>query len=333
MSAGRRSPGVHTRPMLRLVRTAEGPHFEFARSLLARCRFPPESSPPAAVPLAVSGGADSLALAVLCLLSGHRPVCYHVDHGLREGSADEVAIVEEAARTLAASAPEGLEASVVSLRVSVAKGANLEARARLARFSVLPEDVATGHTADDQAETVLINLLRGSSAAGLSAMAAGPRHPILRLRRAETRRVCEEAGLRWLEDPSNKEEGPLRNRVRHRLLPELAELSGRDLVPVLCRQAELLGDDEALLSELAAAIDPTSARELSAAPLPLARRAVRTWLRACNPSGHPPSAASVERVLAVASGTALACEVEGGTSVRRRQGRLVLTPDGPGRLR
>ncbi len=315
-------------PALRLVRRGEAPTRDLARRLLERCSFPPteagEGNPrPVAVACAVSGGADSLALLVLALESGLRPVAYHVDHGLRPGSADEISVVQEAARRLNQSAPADRQIETCSLSVDVTPGPNLEARAREARFAVLPPAIATGHTADDQAETVLINLLRGASGSGLAGMAAGPRHPILGVRRSETRAVCREAGLEWLEDPSNSDLGPLRNRVRHELLPRLNELSGRDLVPVLCRQAELLRDDAALLDELAAVVDPTDARQLTAAPLPLARRAVRAWLRQATPGSHPPSSAAVDRVLAVAAGRALACEVEGGIAVRRRKGRLV----------
>jgi tRNA(Ile)-lysidine synthase len=313
-------------PALRLVRPGEVPPRDLARRLLERCSFPvaEADAAPAELPCAVSGGADSLALLVLALEAGLRPVAYHVDHGLRSGSADEFAVVEEAARRLSASLPPDRQVEARSLRVDVAPGPNLEARAREARFAVLPSPVATGHTADDQAETVLINLLRGSSGSGLSGMAPGARHPILGVRRSETRAVCREAGLEWLEDPSNEDLGPLRNRVRHELLPRLNEMSGRDLVPVLCRQAELLRDDAVLLDELAAAIDPTDARQLSAAPLPLARRAVRSWLREGTTGSHPPSSAAVERVLGVASGRALACDIGGGVAVRRRRGRLVI---------
>ncbi len=309
-------------PALRVVGPDDGPPArEFARGLLARCSFPVDVAESDVLACAVSGGADFLALLVLATEAGCKPTAYHVDHGLRPGSASEVEIVERAAFALGA--------EVVSLRVDLAPGPNLEARARAARFAVLPGGVATGHTADDQAETVLINLLRGSSTAGLAGMAAGVRHPILGLRRSETRAVCREAGLEWFEDPSNSEVGPLRNRVRQRLLPDLNELSGRDLVPILCRQADLLGDDEALLDELSLVIDPTVARQLAGAPLPLARRAIRRWLRQAGKTDHPPSAAAVDRVLRVAAGRVLACEVGGGISVRRRAGILVIERTGP----
>jgi tRNA(Ile)-lysidine synthase len=126
-----------------------------------------------------------------------------------------------------------------------------------------------------------------------------------------------------VHDPSNDSPAHRRNRVRHELLPLLDDLAARDLVPVLARQAELLRGDAELLDELAAAIDPTDAAALAAAPLPLARRAVRRWLRA-GLEQHPPDRATVDRVLDVARGDAVACEVGGGRAVRRSAGHLTL---------
>ena len=98
------------------------------------------------------------------------------------------------------------------------------------------------------------------------------------------------------------------------------DLAVRDLVPVLTRQAGLLRDDGDLLDELAATIDPRDARALSAAPVPLARRAVRRWLT----TEHPPDAATVERVLRVASGHASGCDIGSGRRVERSRQRLHL---------
>ena len=101
-----------------------------------------------------------------------------------------------------------------------------------------------------------------------------------------------------MEDPTNRDPAYLRNRIRHELVPVLCELADRDVVPILARQARLLADDAALLGELAAALDPTDARAIANAPAPLARRALREWLRC----GHPPDLATVDRVLSVAAG-------------------------------
>ncbi|MEM8902439.1 MAG: tRNA lysidine(34) synthetase, partial [Actinomycetota bacterium] len=126
---------------------------------------------------AVSGGPDSSALLVLAVAAGCDVEAIHVDHGLRPGSDREATIV--------AGTAERFGARVRSIRAPVEPGPNLEARARAARRAVLPDGTLLGHTADDQAETVLLALLRGAGIDGLGAM--GPRHrPILRLRRAET---------------------------------------------------------------------------------------------------------------------------------------------------
>jgi tRNA(Ile)-lysidine synthase len=289
--------------------------------LLARCRFPEPGTP---VACAVSGGPDSLALLVLaCAALGTggagTVTAVHVDHGLRHGSAAEADVVRAAAGRFGA--------AFRALTVHVEAGPNLEARARAARYAALPDGTLTGHTADDQAETVLLNLLRGAGLDGLGGMAP-ERRPLLRLRRTETRALCAALGLDPVVDPTNADPAFRRNRVRHELVPLLDDVAARDVVPVLARQADLLRDDAALLDELAGALDPTDARALAAAAAPLARRAVRRWLRlACGGAEqHPPDAAGVDRVLAVARGEAVACEVGGGWRVARTRNRLRLEP-------
>ena len=279
------------------------------RRLLPRATFPP---PGTAVTCAVSGGADSLALLALAVAAGCEVTAVHVDHGLRPGSGAEAERV--------AAAADRLGAGFVAERVVVGAGPNLEARARAARYAVLPAGALTGHTADDQAETVLLNLVRGAGLDGLAGIRPGPTKPLLGLRRSETRELCVELGLEPFEDPSNADLSLRRNRVRHELLPLLDAIGERDVVAVVARQAALLGEDADLLDELAAALDPTDARALGDAPPPLARRAVRRWLR----GEHPPDAATVERVLAVARGEAKAADVGGGRRVRRSNQRLAL---------
>ena len=248
----------------------------------------------------------------LAVAAGCRVTAFHIDHGLRPGSSDEARVVADTARQFGV--------AFRSQRVEVQDGPNLEARARSARYAALPPDVLTGHTADDQAETLLLNLMRGAASSGLGAMRPGPRRPLLALRRADTVALCSELGITTVTDPSNVDPRHLRNRVRHELLPLLGELAHRDLVPVLTRQASLLRDDADLLDELGAGVDPTDAKALAAAPLPLARRAVRRWLT----RQHPPDAATVERVLAVARCEAAACDLGGGYRVQRHQQRLQL---------
>jgi hypoxanthine phosphoribosyltransferase len=287
------------------------------RELLSRCTFPSGGAPLAC---AVSGGADSLALLVLAATAGCAVTAVHVDHGLRPGAEAEAEVV------LAAAARFG--ARFESHRVSVVAGPNLEARARAARFAVLPEDVATGHTMDDQAETILVNLLRGAGADGLAGMEPGPRHPILGLRRRETHALCAAAGLQPVCDESNDDPAFVRNRIRHELLPLCAHVAGRDPVPLLARQAGVLRDEVALLDSLATNLlpDPADARALARAERPLARRALRRWLRETGDGEYPPSLAEVDRTLAVAAGASVGTELTGGRRVRRTGGRLRVEP-------
>jgi tRNA(Ile)-lysidine synthase len=278
-----------------------------ATNLLARTTFPSQTD----LHCAVSGGADSLALLLLAVRSESHVTAWHVDHGLRPESLNDAAYVEDICKEL------GVAYELRS--VEVAPGANLEARARDARYAVLPADVLIGHTADDQAETVLINLLRGSGTAGLAGMRRVDR-PLLGIRRSETHALCAELGVTPAHDSMNDDLRFQRVRIRKEVMPLLVDIAKRDVVDVLARQAAILRDDDDVLEELAAMIDPTDARAISAAPLPLARRAIRQWLS--NPK--PPDLATVERVLAVARGEANACDVGGGRSVRRSRQRLEL---------
>ena len=280
---------------------------ESAAQLLARCNFP---SPGTKIDCAVSGGQDSMAMLLLAVLNGCEVTAFHVDHSLRHGSDQEAKIVARLA--------EQIGASFVSKTVKVEPGANLEARARNARFEVLPQQIATGHTADDQAETLLINLLRGAGLQGLAGMRQSHSHPILNLRRSETEMLCRELEIECVVDPTNADMKFLRNQVRHQLLPLMNQVSQRDVALVLARQADLFRDDNDFLDDLAKQIDPTDAKALLVAPITLARRAIRIWLTAI----YPPDAATVERVLDVARGKTTACEIGLNREVRRSSQRL-----------
>jgi tRNA(Ile)-lysidine synthase len=282
---------------------------ELVVDFLSRCTFP---KPGSKIDCAVSGGADSVALLVLAVASGCEVTAWHVDHHLRPDGAREAALVQ----TLA----ERLGCQFELRHVTIDDSANVEARARDARFAVLPQGVMTGHTADDQAETMLVNLIRGAGSRGLAAMTPSTSKPILALRRSETHALCSALGLEVVVDPTNDSPAFQRNRIRNEVMPLLADIAARDVVAVLTRQADLLRDDDALLDELARALDPTDAKALVAAPRALARRAVRLWLS----DRYPPDVATVDRVLGVASGEATACDIEGARRVRRSQQRLIL---------
>lgn len=287
--------------------------------LSARCEFPPTGEP---VACAVSGGADSLTLLVLAAAAGCEVTAFHVDHGLRAGSESEAAVVADVAACVGARSR--------SLRVTVAPGPNLEARARAARYGALPPGVLTGHTADDRAETVLLHLLRGAGPTGMAGIQRSARRPLLDLRRRDTEGLCTELGLTAVEDPSNQDPAFRRNRVRHELLPLMSDIADRDVVAVLVRQADLFAGLDDAVADLASGIDATSAAELRAAPAGVAGAAVRAWLLAEGVGdGYPADGATVERVLAVAGNDQVATEVGGGWRVARARGRLSVARPGP----
>jgi len=281
--------------------------------LLARCSFPP---PGTRATCAVSGGADSLSLLVLATAAGCDVTAVHVDHGIRPGSQAEADVV--------AAAADRFGARFRAERVTVLPGPNLQARARAARYGILPADVLTGHTCDDLAETVVLNLLRGAGRPGLAGIRQSQRRPMLALRRTETAALCVEEGLAPLRDPTNDDRAHRRTRVRKEVLPLLDDVAGRDVVPVISRVADLMGEESDLLDRLAGALDPTDAEALRDAEPALARRAVRAWLWRGMGGDHPVDLAAVDRVLDVARLDARGADVQDGWRVVRSEGRLHL---------
>ncbi|WP_394937789.1 tRNA lysidine(34) synthetase TilS [uncultured Ilumatobacter sp.] len=291
----------------------------YIAALLARCNF---AAPGTIAVCALSGGPDSAALVALAVAADLDVRTVHVDHGLRPSSADDASTAQGIA--------DRFDVPFRCERVELADGANLESRARAARRAAVGVGALTGHTADDQAETLLLRLLRGAGGAGLAAMSPGPTKPILALRRAETHELCTLLDLTVADDPTNTDRRFRRNRMRHDVIPLLNDVADRDVTALLTRSSTLLREDEVLLDQLAAELDPTDARGLAAAPLPLARRSVRQWILSTTVNDddplnrHPPDAATVERVLAVARGDATGCDVAAGWRVERTQQRLRL---------
>jgi tRNA(Ile)-lysidine synthase len=235
--------------------------------------------PGARVEVALSGGADSLSLAA-CLSfvaprAGWTAGVVVVDHGLQADSAEIAERAAEQARTL------GLDAEVV--RVEVGTDGGPEAAARDARYAVLrsrPVDaVLLAHTLDDQAETVLLGLGRGSgprSLAGMPAVDGIVRRPFLGLRRADTQRICAASGLTWWTDPHNADRGFRRSRLRHEVLPLLEDVLDGGVAEALARTADQLRADTALLDELAAEVsDPCDVPSLASMPTALRSRVLR----------------------------------------------------------
>lgn len=258
--------------------------------------------PPGPVTVGCSGGADSLALAMAAWIAtgraGTTAEAVVVDHGLQTGSADVARGVVDQLGSV------GVPARVVAVEV-VESGEGLEAAARDARLSALASfgrPVLLGHTLDDQAEGVLLGLLRGSGTRSLAGMAAtrGPFHrPMLGIRRADTQLACQEWGLAWWHDPMNDDDAYARVKTR-RSLRQLSDALGRDLAPALARTARLARADADLLDSLAESavpdVDaPLDVGELAGLPDALRWRVLHRWLAA---AGVP---ATQEAVLAVDS--------------------------------
>jgi tRNA(Ile)-lysidine synthase len=242
--------------------------------------------------VAVSGGADSVALlhVLLALAPSWRLTLrvLHVDHGLRADSARDADFVRAVGARL------GVAVDVE--RVQVGAG-SLEAAARAARYAALEAGadrlgaarIAVGHTADDQAETVLMRVLGGAGVRGLAAIPpvrGRVIRPLLEVRRQALRDVLQAAGLAWVEDPSNRDPKFLRNRIRHELLPLLAASYHADVVPALAATARLAREAlDALERSAAAELARLAAVEaealtlpraaLAALPLPIAAEVLR----------------------------------------------------------
>lgn len=262
------------------------------------------------VVVACSGGADSLALLSATVFEGEkagwRVVGATVDHGLQEGSA------EHTERVVAQMAALGV-AETVGARVHVEGGGlGPEAAARRARYAVLEEiggrfgaaAVLLGHTRDDQAETVLLGLARGSggrSLAGMRRAFDGYRRPLLDVARDDTVTACQVEGIDFWSDPHNQDPRFTRARVRSRVLPLLEDELGPGVAATLARTAEQLRPDMDLLDDLAAAaydaLDGVLAvDDLARQPGPIRRRVLRLAALA---AGAPASELFHEHVLAM----------------------------------
>ncbi len=253
------------------------------------------------VVVACSGGADSLALLAATLFEGHkaalRVVGATVDHGLQDGSAERAAALVERMAAL------GVD-ETVSARVQV-EGAGLgpEAAARHARYAVLDQvgerfgaaAVLLGHTRDDQAETVLLGLTRGSggrSIAGMRRRFDRYRRPLLDVGREDTVAACRAEGIEYWVDPHNADPAYTRARVRERVIPVLEEELGPGVAETLARTADQLRVDMEHLDDLAeAALEALggdlSVDALGALPTAIRRRVLRlAAVRAGAPAGE-----------------------------------------------
>lgn len=240
----------------------------------------------------LSGGPDSLALtAVAAQLLPTTALI--VDHGLQPGSAEVAETARAQALALGCVAAQVLR---VEVGPSSGAGGGPEAAARTARYAALDSRrdglVLLGHTLDDQAETVLLGLGRGSGArsiAGMRPLDSPWCRPLLGVRRRVTRDACRELGLTAWQDPHNSDRRFTRARLRAEVLPLLEEVLGGGVAEALARTATALREDNTLLDAMAAqgladGVSETGAGldvgSLAALPDPVRRRVIRAWLLA-----------------------------------------------------
>jgi tRNA(Ile)-lysidine synthase len=286
--------------------------------------------------VALSGGADSTAL--LAALADLREagelselVALNVDHSLRADSArDADACAEVCARL-------GVDLRRATVRVVPG---NVQAAARKARYAALRREaalvgatlVATGHTRDDQAETVLLRLLRGSGARGLAGIP--PRRgnvvrPLIDRSRAEVIAYLDSRGLPHLEDPTNATPRFLRNRVRAEVLPVLRAI-GPHVESALARAADLLRDDERALSARGRRLVTRGTARVDALlgePIAVRRRAVRSLWKRATGRGIGLEARHVESVLGLLGRRAPArAPLPGGFEACVRYGEVAIRP-------
>jgi tRNA(Ile)-lysidine synthase len=295
--------------------------------------------------VACSGGADSLALAAAVAFEAARQDgCPYglvtIDHGLQDGSA------EQAQRVAALGYELGFD-PVEIVRVEVGTAGGPEAAARAARYRALDavaesldRHVLLGHTLDDQAETVLLGLGRGSGARSISGMRARSgryRRPLLGIRRTTTEAACRALGLAWWDDPHNADPALQRVRLRREVLPLLEDVLQGGVAEALARTAAQLQDDQDALAGPALATlarvsgDELPVELLDAMPKAVRTRVLRHWALAGG--AVEVTAAHVERLDALVTHWRgqRRIALPGGVGVRRRSDRLVRdAPHPPG---
>ena len=304
--------------------------------------------PTSSAVVAVSGGPDSLcllhALVRLRRLLRIEPVCFHFDHRLRPGSDADARYVRSQAQRL------GIPYVLREADSKPGKGESVEAWARGVRYEALTAVVeelgggaaAVGHTADDQAETVLLALLRGGgleAIAGMSPVSRPIVRPLLETTREEAEAFCRALRLRPRQDPMNEDPSYMRVALRRRVIPSLERSIGRNVRETLARTADLLRLDAELLDQLAAVAFLTVAETdgqdslvrtgpLAMLPPSLAGRVVR---RVLLEQGILPEASHVEAVVELAGarpGTAIS--LPGSLKAKRERGYVRVSRPSPG---
>lgn len=295
--------------------------------------------------LAVSGGPDSIALLRLCVDARERGAAVpsalhvgHVDHGLRDGAAEDAEFVRDLA------AAHGLPfhlTRVDAAAISADRGWNVAAGARRLRYTVLSrfardvgaDAIFTAHTADDQVETVLQQLLRGAAyLSGIPPSHGRVVRPLLEVRRDDLLAYLEEIGQAYAVDPSNTDLARFRPWLRHELLPGIDERAP-GAKAAMTRLADVQREARAFLDEEAVrrfGTEPLDVAPLARAPVALQRHAIAALLQR---HAAPVEYAVIERIRERLDGTApYRVDVAAGVTVRIAYGRMEVVTGGPSRV-
>lgn len=278
--------------------------------------------PSTRVLVALSGGADSTALMALLRILGYPVVAGHVDHGLHPGSRAHALHAERSARSL------GIDVHKEEVEVDPPT----EAQARDARYSALQTmaarvgagHIATGHTLDDDAETVLMRMARGGFPRGIPPVRDGIVRPLIDLRRSDTEKVCRMLGLEWIDDPTNEALRYTRNLVRHRVLPRFDD---RIVTTLAAAGRRTSSDTDELADDLVALAGPAAVLERSALE-GLSERSTRALMRKTieRMTGATPSERLISAAVGAATNTGSSVDLPGGSSLVSEPHRVVIAP-------
>lgn len=276
--------------------------------------------------IACSGGADSIALALISASENIDFALAYVEHNI-----DPVTrACEDIVRDLAKKLEVDFFVKHIDLDLKKSKG-NLESRARDARYQALEELrsennfelVLTAHHLDDYVETFFINLMRGSGSAvaSLSAARQSLVRPILNWRKEQLEEIVEKSELEYFKDPSNALDCFVRNRVRHELIPLMDEISKRDVAPLIAKAGQHISRDQKFMAELGEQSWPvdgdTSTRMLQKLDSSLQNHAIRAWIK-----GDRPSAKEMANILDVVNHEIPKTQISGNRTIWRKDAKL-----------
>lgn len=257
--------------------------------------------------LAVSGGADSVALMCIVYHLGRTASVHHVNHGIRDASNDEAKIVQELA--------ENFQFDFFLYETTIGFQ-NMEENARQARQDFLPEDVLTAHSFEDKVETVIMNFMRGATSKGFSPMTD---KPLINITANELDSIVVYYDVSPCVDSTNFTQEHVRNRVRHELIPLMTDISGTNIAKPIIRNSQIALEESEYLDQIASKIDITQCKTAKTENIVILRRATRMWIE--ENISHKYSEVNITNLVSVVQGETLGTQIAGKT-IRRQNNQL-----------